>query len=338
VTRASTHAQPPTDWNRTVASIPAPAIMKNPLTRTAIVAVVAAVATIALKLGAWWVTGSVSLLSDAVESAANLVAAMTALFAVWYAARPIDRNHNYGHEKIEFFASGLEGTLILVAGGAIIWFSVHRLLDPMPIEGFGAGVAIASLASIINLVVARMLIRVGRMHRSIALEADGRHLLTDVVTSAGVVIGLLIVRATGIDAIDPIVALLVALNILWTGLTLIRASIDGLMDTALDEPDIAKVRQAIAASLSSGETYHALRTRRAGSRRFIDFHLLVPGNQSVRRAHTISRDLEIAVANVLPGAETTVHIEPIEDPEAWDDLPLMEANASEEMAFAVARP
>jgi cation diffusion facilitator family transporter len=305
-----------------VASIPAPAIVRNPLTRTALVAVLAAVATIALKLSAWWITGSVSLLSDAVESTANLIAAMTALFAVWYAARPSDRNHNYGHEKIEFFASGLEGTLILVAGGAIVWFAVHRLLDPAPIEGFGPGLAIAVVASVINLVVARMLIRMGRVHRSIALEADGRHLLTDVVTSAGVVLGLLIVRATGFDAIDPIVALLVAINILWTGFSLLRVSIDGLMDTALDDDDVARVRLAIAGALSPGETYHALRTRRAGSRQFVDFHLLVPGNQSVKRAHTIAKELEDAVAGALPGAETTVHIEPIEDPEAWDDRPI----------------
>jgi cation diffusion facilitator family transporter len=320
-----------------VASIPAPAIVKNPLTRTALIAVVAAIATIVLKLLAWWVTGSVSLLSDAVESAANLVAAMTALFAVWYATRPIDRNHNYGHEKVEFFASGLEGTLILVAGGAIVWFAVHRLLEPTPIEGFGPGIAIAVVASFINLVVARMLIRMGRAHRSIALEADGRHLLTDVVTSAGVVLGLLIVRATGIDAIDPIVAILVALNILWTGVSLLRVSIDGLMDTALDDDDVAKVRHAIASALSPGETYHALRTRRAGSRRFVDFHLLVPGNQSVKRAHAITKILEDAVSTAIAGAETTVHIEPIEDPEAWEDQLIASPEDGAHVTFAPGR-
>lgn len=317
-----------------MASIHAPAIVKNPLTRTALVAVVAAIATIVLKLLAWWVTGSVSLLSDAVESAANLVAAVTALFAVWYAARPGDRNHNYGHEKVEFFAAGLEGTLILVAGGAIVWFSVHRLLEPMPIEGFGLGIAIAAVASAINFVVARMLIRMGRAHRSIALEADGKHLLTDVVTSAGVVLGLLIVRATGIDAIDPLVALLVALNILWTGFSLLRVSVDGLMDTALDDVDVARVRQAIATALSPGETYHALRTRQAGSRRFVDFHLLVPGNQSVKRAHAITKTLEHAVSGALPGAETTVHIEPIEDPEAWEDQLMASVGLGDRPTFA----
>ncbi|MCC6705797.1 MAG: cation transporter, partial [Thermomicrobiales bacterium] len=206
---------------------------------------------------------------------------------------------------------------------------------PTPIEGFGAGVAIAVVASIINLVVARMLIRMGRAHHSIALEADGKHLLTDVVTSAGVVIGLLAIRITGIAAIDPIVALLVALNILWTGYSLIRVSIDGLMDTALDDDDVTLVRQAIAGALAPGETYHALRTRRAGSRRFVDFHLLVPGNQSVKRAHAVTQDLERAVAEAIPGAETTVHIEPIEDPDAWNDLPI---DSPEEFASTAAAP
>lgn len=317
-----------------MASIPAPQIVKNPLTRTALVAVMAAIATIGLKMGAWWVTGSVSLLSDAVESAANLIAAMTALFAVWYAARPSDRKHNYGHEKVEFFAAGLEGTLIVFAGGSIAWFSVQRLLDPVAIEGFGLGIAIAVVASLINLAAARLLIRTGREHRSIALEADGRHLLTDVVTSAGVVLGLVIVRITGLNVLDPVVALLVAINILWTGISLLRVSIDGLMDTALDDSEVADVSLAIAGALAPGETYHALRTRRSGSRRFVDFHLLVPGDQSVQRAHSISRELEVAVERALPGAETTVHIEPIEDPEAWNDLPLESSTGSEHHPLA----
>jgi cation diffusion facilitator family transporter len=304
-------------------AIAAPHIPKNPLTRTALLAVVAAVATIALKAVAYYVTGSVSLLSDAVESSANLLAAMTALFAVWYASRPIDRNHNYGHEKVEFFASGLEGTLILVAAGGIAYLAIERLLNPHPIEGFGPGVLIAIVASVINLVVARLLIKTGRAHQSIALEADGRHLMTDVVTSAGVVIGLVLVRISGYQAIDPILALVVAANVLWTGYSLIRVSIDGLMDTALPEGEVRELRRAIEGRLEQDETYHALRTRRAGSRRFVDFHLLVPGDQSVQRAHEITHRLEAAVNGVLPGAETTVHIEPIEDPRAWDDSPLV---------------
>jgi cation diffusion facilitator family transporter len=311
-------------------AIVAPRIPKNPLTRTALLAVVAAVATIALKSAAYLVTGSVSLLSDAVESSANLLAAMTALFAVWYAARPIDRNHNYGHEKVEFFASGLEGTLILIAAGGIAYLAIERLLNPQPIEGYGAGVAIAIVASVINLVVARLLIKTGRSHHSIALEADGRHLMTDVVTSAGVVIGLLLVRITGIGAIDPLLAIVVAANVLWTGISLIRVSIDGLMDTALPERDVRDLRRAIQAGLEEEETYHALRTRRAGSRTFVDFHLLVPGNQSVQRAHEITHRLEAAVDGVLPGAETTVHIEPIEDPSAWADSPLVPVEQQEQ--------
>lgn len=302
-----------------MATIPAPDIVKNPLTRTAGIAVLAAVATIALKLSAYFITGSVSLLSDAVESTANLAAAMTALFAVWYAARPSDRKHPYGHEKVEFFASGFEGTLILLAAGGIAWVAVDRLINPRPIESFGPGIAIAVVASFINLVVARLLIRTGRNHRSIALEADGRHLMTDVITSAGVVTGLALVRLTGWNAIDPILALLVAANIVWTGVSLLRASIDGLMDTSLEDEEIDRVRDAIESRLDTGETYHALRTRRAGARRFVDFHLLVPGDRSVQRAHDITERLEAAVAATLPGAETTVHIEPIEDPVAWED-------------------
>jgi cation diffusion facilitator family transporter len=304
-------------------AIAAPHIPQNPLTRTALLAVVAAVATIALKAAAYYVTGSVSLLSDAVESSANLLAAMTALFAVWYAARPIDRNHNYGHEKVEFFASGLEGTLILIAAGGIAYLAIERLLNPHPIEGFGPGIVIAMVASVINLLVSRLLIKTGRAHQSVALEADGRHLMTDVVTSAGVVIGLVLVRISGYQAIDSILALVVAANVLWTGYSLIRVSIDGLMDTALPEGEVRELRRAIEGRLEQDETYHALRTRRAGSRRFVDFHLLVPGDQSVQRAHEITHRLEAAVNRVLPGAETTVHIEPIEDPRAWDDSPLV---------------
>ena len=319
-------------------AIVVPRIPKNPLTRTALLAVVAAVATIALKTAAYAVTGSVSLLSDAVESAANLLAAMTALFAVWYAARPIDRNHNYGHEKVEFFASGLEGTLILIAAGGIAYVAIERLFNPHPLAGYGPGVVIAIVASLINLVVARLLIRTGRTHHSVALEADGRHLMTDVVTSAGVVIGLILVRITGINAIDPILALIVAANVLWTGISLLRVSIDGLMDTALPERDVRDVRRAIETHLEADETYHALRTRRAGSRQFVDFHLLIPGDQSVQRAHEITHRIETAVHEVLPRAETTVHIEPIEDPSAWDDSPLVPVEQAEQDARAFESP
>jgi cation diffusion facilitator family transporter len=271
-----------------------------------------------LKFLAYFQTGSVGLLSDAVESSANLVAAMTALFAVWFAARPVDRTHNYGHEKVEFFAGGIEGFLILIAAVAIALVSIERLRNPHELEGIGIGLIVAVIASAINFAVSRILVDAGRRYGSVALEADGRHLMTDVVTSAGVVIGLILVRITGVYWLDPVIALLIALNILWTGYSLIRGSVDGLMDRALSDDDVAAVRQAIETEIEPGETYHALRTRRAGSRDFVDFHLLVPGELTVLRAHEVTHRLEDAVKSALPRAEVTVHVEPIEDPTAWD--------------------
>jgi len=288
------------------------------LTRLALLAIAAAAATMGLKFLAYFQTGSVGLLSDAVESSANLVAAMTALFAVWFAARPIDRTHNYGHEKVEFFAGGIEGFLILLAAVAIALVSIERLRDPHELEDIGIGLFVAIIASAINFAVSRILVRTGQRYGSVALEADGRHLMTDVITSAGVVIGLILVRITGVYWLDPVLALLIALNILWTGYSLIRGSVDGLMDRALSDTAVTAVREAIEAELETGETYHALRTRRAGSRDFVDFHLLVPGELTVQRAHEVTHRLEDAVTTALPRAEVTVHVEPIEDPTAWD--------------------
>lgn len=295
----------------------------TPHLRWAWLAIFAALATMGLKFGAYWLTDSVGLLSDAVESSANLVAALSALFALWYASRPVDRSHNYGHGKVEFFASGLEGTLILVAAVAIVWSAVGRLVDPQPLESFGAGSALVLAATVINLAVARWLLRVAKRHDSLTLAADGRHLMTDVWTSIGVVAGLGLVQITGNERLDPVMALLVGVNIAWTGFKLLRVAVDGLMDRALPVADEAKVREAIAASLAPGETYHALRTRRSGERRFVDFHLLVPGTQSVRRAHKRSGEMERAIGHALPGVETVVHIEPIEERAAWEDSPLV---------------
>jgi cation diffusion facilitator family transporter len=292
-------------------------------TALAWLAIVAALATMALKFGAYAVTGSVGLLSDAVESTANLVAALTALFALSYAARPEDRSHNYGHGKIEFFAAGVEGGLVLAAAVAILWSAGQRLLEPRPVERFGVGLAVSLVATAINFAVARVLLRVARERRSPALAADGRHLMTDVRTSLGVVGGLALVWLTGVERLDPAIALLVGLNVAWTGFVLLRESFDGLMDRALPLAEEAAVRRAIAAELAPGETFHALRTRQSGGRRFADLHLLVPGDVSVRRAHRRSASIEEAVARVLPGVETTVHVEPVEDRAAWEDSPLL---------------
>jgi cation diffusion facilitator family transporter len=304
------------------------------LTRAALLAIVAACVTMLLKFVAYWLTDSVGLLSDAVESTANLVAASTALIAIWFAARPIDRTHNYGHEKIEFFASGIEGLLIIAAAIAIIGAAIGRLLNPRALESLGAGSAIAIIASVINLGVAIVLLRVARAHRSIVLEADGRHLLTDVLTSVGVVIGLGLAHFTGIKQLDPIIAILVALNILWTGYHLLRTAVDGLMDRALDLGTEEAIRGAIEREIGPRTTYHALRTRQAGARAFVDFHLLVPGNTTVQAAHNLTNQVEQAVESVLPYAETTVHIEPITDPTAWEDHPLVEKNGHEHVRLS----
>jgi cation diffusion facilitator family transporter len=293
------------------------------LTYPILLSVLAAIATIALKSVAYFLTGSVGLLSDAVESLVNLVAALTAYLSLHYAARPVDESHTYGHEKIEFFSSGLEGVLILVAAVAIAWYALHRLIVPEPLQPLGLGLAISLVAAAINCVVGIILLRSGRKNHSIVLEADGRHLLTDVWTSAAVLAGLALVWLTGVNQLDPIIALGVAVNILWTGADLIRRSFDGLMDHALPTEEQAAVRSAIEKRLGPDMHYHALRTRRAGRRRFVDFHLLVPGRLSVQQAHNVTGQIEEAVRGVLPELEVSIHIEPIEDASAWDDSALL---------------
>jgi len=294
------------------------------LTNLALLSIAAAVLTLALKFGAYAVTGSVGLLSDAVESTINLVAALSALLALWYSARPVDCTHPYGHEKIEFIASGIEGLLILVAAGAIGWYAIERLLDPQPVEQLGIGAVVTLLATLVNLAVARLMLQVARERESVVLEADGQHLMADVLTSAGVIAGLVVVRATGIEELDPIIALLVALNIVRTGIGLVRISIDGLLDRALPETDQNQIRAVIEDSLEPGTAFHALRTRKAGPRRIVDFHLLLPGDVSVQHAHDVSRRVENAVESSFPGTETTVHVEPIDEPASWDDSALLQ--------------
>lgn len=288
-----------------------------------LLSILAALTTLALKAVAYYLTGSVGLLSDAAESVVNLLAAVTAYFSLLYAAKPVDESHTYGHEKIEFFSSGLEGILILAAAASIAWYAVRRLLKGEPVQALEWGTAISLAASLINLAVARILLRVGRAAGSIVLEADGRHLMTDVWTSLGIVVGLGVVWVTDLQAIDPLVGLLVAGYIAWTGFDLIRRSFHGLMDHALPDDEQAAVRAAIEAHLEPQMDYHALRTRQAGSRRFVDFHLLVPGRTSVKTAHEVGVRMEEAIRAVLPRSEVTVHIEPIEDRGAWEDSELL---------------
>jgi cation diffusion facilitator family transporter len=294
--------------------------MNSPRLRGLIVlSIAAALITLAMKTIAYLLTDSVGLLSDALESCINLLAAVTAYVTLRYAAMPVDATHTYGHEKIEYFSSGLEGALIVVAGIGTIVAVVARLLAPAPLEQLGLGMAIAVVASVINFFVGRLLIHVGRAQRSIVLEADGQHLMSDVVTSAGVVAGLGVVWLTGWQMLDPLIAICVGLNIGWTGLRLVRRSFDGLMDHALPAEEQEKVRAVVRAQLPAGMLFHALRTREAGARRFADFHLLVPGALSVRAAHDVADQIENELKALFPTLETTIHIEPIEALEAWND-------------------
>jgi cation diffusion facilitator family transporter len=288
-----------------------------------LLSIAAALLTLGLKMVAYWMTGSVSLLSDALESIINLAAASVAYLSLLYSARPADSSHTYGHEKIEFFSSGLEGGLILVAAVGIAWLAILRLLGESKLEHLGPGLIISCVAAAVNGVVGYILVRTGRKHGSLLLEADGQHLLTDVWTSVGVLIALGLVLLTGWVILDPIVALVVAANLLWTALDLMRRSFDGLMDRALPADEVEKVREAIRLQLGPNMDYHALRTRQAGMRRFADFHLLVPGGSSVQEAHSAGDRIEEAIRAALPGIEVTVHIEPIEESASYRDSALL---------------
>jgi cation diffusion facilitator family transporter len=297
-----------------------------PPTRLPIVlSIAAALITLAMKSTAYVLTDSVGLLSDAVESLVNLVAALTALVCLWYASQPVDPSHTYGHEKIEYFSSGIEGMLILVAAGGIVWYAVERLISPTELNRLEIGTLVALAASLVNFAVAQVLLRVGKKHESIVLEADGQHLMTDVWTSVAVVAGLFVVwlLGPGWEWLDPVIALGVACNIVWTAVALMLRSFNGLMDHALPEEEQARIRAAIRAQLEPSMTFHALRTRQAGAHRFADFHLLVPGAWSVQTAHDLTGKIERAVESALPGLEVTVHIEPIEEKASWEDSALL---------------
>jgi cation diffusion facilitator family transporter len=291
-----------------------PSHLRGPI----VLSILAAIFTIGLKTTAYLLTGSVGLFSDALESGVNLLAAGTAYFSLWYAAHPVDATHTYGHEKIEYFSSGMEGLLILIAGLGTTWFAITRMLAPQPLESLGLGTAITLVATLINLVVAIVLMRAARKHASIVLEADGHHLMTDVLTSFGVVAGMGLVLATDVTLFDPLIAAIIGLNILWTGFTLVRKSFNGLMDHALPTAEQDALRAAIRELLPRGADFHALRTRQAGSRQFADFHLLVPGRKSVREAHTISHRIMDGLKTKLPRLEVTIHIEPIDDAASWE--------------------
>jgi cation diffusion facilitator family transporter len=292
------------------------------LRRYAVISIVAALATIGLKGGAYLITGSVGLLSDALESLVNLAAAIVALIALSAAARPEDEEHRYGHSKAEYFSSGFEGALIMLAAASIIYTSVHRLLSPKPIEQLALGAGISVVASLINLIVARILFRAGRLHHSITLEADAHHLMSDVWTSAGVIIGVGAAAMTGWQRLDPIIAIAVALNIVRTGVSILRRSLMGLLDTALPDDLQRKITEIMARHARAGVRFHALRTRQAGAWRFIDFHVLVPGDWSVQRGHDLLEAIEEEMRSAVPRSSVFTHLEPIEDPASFADVRL----------------
>lgn len=290
------------------------------LERYALLSIAAALATIVLKGTAWWVTGSVGLLSDALESFVNLAAAVLALSMLRLAATPPDKDHPYGFSKAEYLAAGIEGALIVLAAAGILVAALPRLINPAPLETPGFGLALSAAASAINLAVGLVLIRVGREHHSITLEADGKHLMTDVWTSAGVIVGVALVWLTGWLRLDPLIALAVAVHIVWTGVGLVRRSVSGLLDAAIS-PDEEKELTKLFAEYSHryGVTFHALRTRQAGARRFISFHFLVPDKWSVARAHKLSEEIESRMRSMVPNALIETHIEPISDPASYED-------------------
>ena len=291
--------------------------------------IAAAVATITLKTVAYLLTGSVGLLSDAAESVVNLVAAIVAMLALRFALKPADEDHAYGHQKAEYFSAGVEGTLVLVAAVTIGVTAFGRLLDPQPIESVGIGLAVSTGASLINLGVGLILLRAGREERSIILEADGRHLITDVWTSAGVIIGVAAVALTGWELLDPLIAIAVAINIVVTGGSLVWRSADGLMDRALDGDDRAQIDAVLKDFRDhEGIDFHALRTRQAGSRAFVSLHVLVPGAWTVQHGHDLIERVEDDLRARLPHATIFTHLEPVEDPKSFTDIDLDRAMSS----------
>ena len=292
------------------------------LTRFAWLSIFAALMTITLKAGAYLLTGSVGLLSDAIESIINLIAAVMALGMLSIAARPPDESHMFGHGKAEYFSSTVEGVLILIAAVGIIFSAVERLLQPMPLKQLGTGLGISFVAGLINLVVARVLFNAGNRYRSITLEADAQHLMTDVWTSAGVIGGVGAAALTGWQVLDPLVAIGVAVNIVWTGLHLVRRSVAGLMDASLPEKDQQKIEAVLSMYRKKGIEFHALRTRQAASRRFVSVHVLVPGDWSVHDSHHIAEDLEADIRKEIGDAVVFTHLEPVEDEISLHDIHL----------------
>ncbi|MBM0743633.1 cation transporter [Phormidium sp. CLA17] len=290
--------------------------------RYTLLSIAAAILTIGLKTGAYLLTGSVGLLSDAMESGVNLVAAVVAFWALSYAAQPADEDHPFGHTKAEYFSSGIESILIVIAAISIAIAAWGRLFHPEPIEQVGLGLALSFVATVVNGGVAWILLRAGKRLRSITLRADAHHLLTDVWTSVGVAIAILLVKLTGWLILDPIIALVVAVNIVWAGFRLLQETGTGLMDSAISIADQAQIIEILEPYKRQGILFHALKTRNAGSRSFVTFHILVPGEWSVHTGHDLCEEIELAIIRALPGIYVMTHLEPKEDPSSWLDQDL----------------
>jgi cation diffusion facilitator family transporter len=284
--------------------------------------IAAALATISLKLLAWNLTDSVGLFSDALESCVNLVAAIIALVMISLAEKPPDIEHEFGHNKAEYFSSAIEGGLIVLAAFSIIWSAVPRILHPQPLENLGVGLLVAVGASMINLVVSIILVKNGKKHNSITLEADGKHLMTDVLTSGGVLLGIVLIKLTGWLILDGIVAIGVAINIIWTGYQLIKRSASGLLDTAVSKDETDKINQVLEKYKVQNIKFHSMMTRQSGQRKFILVHLLMPGIWNIHQGHNLAEEIEKDIRMLFPNAQTTVftHLEPIEDPESMLDI------------------
>lgn len=292
---------------------------RRDLSAFAVLSIVTAIVVIGLKLIAWRVTGSVGLLSDALESTVNLVAAIGAFVALRVAAKPPDRSHNFGHTKAEYLSAVFEGVMIVVAAVVIVATAVDRLLHPEELDEVGMGLAISVGATVVNAVVGWVLIRAGRRHRSLTLEADGRHLMTDVWTTAGVVVGVFLVAVTGWLPLDPLIAIAVAANILVVGGRMVWRSGAGLMDSALPDDLRAAIDAVLARHRADRIDFHDVRTREAGHERFVQLHMLVPGDWSVQRAHDLAETIEDELRAAVDDLTVTLHVEPINDPRAYED-------------------
>lgn len=292
----------------------------RPLTHYAMLSIAVAVLTFFLKLASWHLTGSVGLLSDALESLVNVAASCIALASLWVSARPADDDHAYGHTKVEYFAGGMEGALIILAAAGIGWNAIERLFHPQPLNDLGLGVGVALLATVFNFLVARLLNRVGKANHSIALTADAAHLMTDVWTSLAVVAAVGLVALTGWQRLDPILGMALAVHIVFTGVKLVRESMMGLMDTALPTEEMETIRQVLANYAAEGVQYHALRTRQAGAWRFMSVHLLVPGDWTVLHGHELADRIEQEIHRKVSRITVTTHLEPLEDPKSWEDV------------------